>query len=160
LSFRPAGRTLLIAALAAWFGTVGAPAEAADALLAATGRVIAILHGELFVGKAEGHLDGAGTLSIHSQKNPALTCLGEFVSSAALGGSGRLLCSDGAIATFSFKRLSIFRGFGTGSTSRGTLSFAYGFNAEQAAPYLQLPAGKKLEQNGTDLALVDLQETR
>lgn len=146
----------MIAALAAWFGPVGAPAQAADGLLAATGRVIAILHGELFVGKAEGHLDGAGTLSIHSQKNPSLTCLGEFVSSAALGGSGRLLCSDGAIATFSFKRVSIFRGFGSGNSSRGSLSFAYGYSAEQAVPYLQVPEGKKLTQNGTELALVDL----
>ena len=132
----------------------------ADGLLAATGAVIAILHGELFVGKADGHLDGAGTLRIHSQKNPALTCLGEFTSSAALGGAGHLLCSDGVSATFVFKRLSIFRGFGTGNTSSGLMSFAYGFSAEQALPYLKLPEGKKLTLNGTELALVDVQETK
>ena len=150
----------MIAALAAWFGLAAAPAAAADGLLAATGAVIAILHGELFVGKAEGHLDGSGTLRIQSQKNPALTCLGEFTSSAKLGGSGRLLCSDDTSATFSFKRLSIFRGFGTGNTSRGLMSFAYGFSAEQATPYLKLPEGKKLTQNGAELALVDVQETK
>jgi hypothetical protein len=160
LNCRAARKTILIAALAAWCGLAGAPGIAADGRLAATGAVVAILHGELFVGKAEGHLDGAGTLSIHSQKNPSLTCLGEFTSSAALGGSGRLLCSDGASGTFSFKRLSIFRGFGTGNTSRGSMSFAYGFSADQAMPYLQVPEGKKLTQNGAELALVDLPETK
>jgi hypothetical protein len=119
------------------------------------------MHGELFLGKAEGHLDGAGTLRIQSQRNPGLTCSGEFTSSAKLGGSGRLVCSDDTSATFSFKRLSIFRGFGTGNTSsRGSLSFAYGFSAQQAVPYLQLPPGKKLTQIGTEVALIDQQETR
>jgi hypothetical protein len=67
-----------------------------------------------------------------------------------------LLCSDGASATFSFKRVTIFRGFGTGNTNRGSMTFAYGFSAEQALPYLQLPEGKRLAHNGTELALVDL----
>jgi hypothetical protein len=55
--------------------------------------VIAILAGDLFVGEAEGHLSGVGTLVIHSEKNPHLTCSGEFISSAALGGSGQMHCS-------------------------------------------------------------------
>jgi hypothetical protein len=160
LSCRPARKTILIAALAAWLGLAGAPSVAADGLLAASGPVIAIMHGELFVGKAEGHLDGSGTLRIQSQKNPALTCQGEFTSSAKLGGSGRLACSDDTSATFSFKRVSIFRGFGTGNTSRGSMSFAYGFSPTQAVPYLRVPEGKKLTQIGTELALIDLQETK
>jgi len=118
--------------------------------------VIAIVADDLFVGEAEGHLSGAGTLAIHSQKNPALTCLGEFTSSAALGGTGQLRCSDGTTATFHFKRLSVFRGYGAGSFSRGAMSFAYGFTADDAAPYLKLPEGKKLAHNGTELELVDL----
>lgn len=111
---------------------------------------------DLFVGEAEGHLSGAGTLAIHSQKNPDLTCLGQFTSSAALGGSGQLHCSDGAAATFQFKRLSILRGYGVGSFSRGAMSFAYGLTAKEAGPYLKLPEGKKLTYNGTELKLVDL----
>jgi hypothetical protein len=65
-------------------------------------------------------------------------------------------CSDGATATFSFKRLNIFRGFGVGSFSRGAMSFAYGLGAEEAGRYLTLPEGKRLRGNGTELALVDL----
>ena len=65
-------------------------------------------------------------------------------------------CSDGATATFHFKRLSVFRGYGVGSFSRGAMSFAYGFAAEEAGPYLKLPEGKKLAHNGTGLKLVDL----
>ena len=125
-------------------------------ILSATGAVIAILAGDLFVGTAEGHLDGAGTLAIHSQKNPALTCKGEFTSSAELGGKGRLRCSDGSVATFHFKRLSLRRGHGAGEFSRGPMSFAYGLSAEEAAPYLKLPKGKTLAHNGAGLELVGL----
>jgi len=145
---------------AAFAGCIGlaCPAMPATAgLLSATGAVIAILNGELFVGEAEGHIGGEGTLEIHSRKDPGLTCRGDFTSSAKLGGgAGQLNCSDGSSATFQFKRLSVFRGHGTGSHSRGPMSFAYGLDAAQAAPYLKLPEGKKLRQDGVELALVDL----
>ena len=40
--------------------------------------------------------------------------------------------------------------------SRGPMSFSYGLSAEEAAPYLTLPKGKKLAGDGTELALVNL----
>jgi hypothetical protein len=116
--------------------------------------VIAILADDLFIGEAEGHLSGAGTLAIHSQHDPTLTCLGDFTSSAELGGSGQLHCSDGTTATFHFRRLNMFCGYGDGSFSRGSMSFAYGLSVEEASPYLKLPQGKKLTHNGTELGLV------
>lgn len=134
----------------------GAATPARAGLFSAKGEVIAILAGDLFVGEAEGHLNGAGTLAIRSQNDPGLTCLGKFTSSAELGGKGELRCSDGSVSTFQFKRLSVRRGYGGGSFSRGPMSFAYGLSAEEAAPYLKLPKGKKLARNGTKLELVDL----
>ena len=134
----------------------GPAAPAAAALLSAKGPVIAIMAGELFLGEAEGHLSGAGTLAIHSQKNPALTCSGKFTSSAELGGKGQLRCTDGSASTFKFTRLTIRRGHGTGSFGRGAMSFSYGLSAEEAKPYLKLPKGKKLAQDGKELKLVDL----
>ena len=125
-------------------------------MFSATGAVIAIMAGNLFVGEAEGHLNGAGTLLIHSQKNPALTCRGEFTSSAELGGKGQLRCSDGTTSTFKFQRLSLRRGHGSGSFGRGSMSFSYGLTAEEARPYLKLPKGKKLRKTGTTLELVDV----
>lgn len=124
-------------------------------MLSATGAVIAIMAGNLFVGEAEGHLNGSGTLAIHSQKNPSLTCKGEFTSSAELGGKGQLRCSDGTTSTFKFQRLTLRRGHGTGNFGRGSMSFSYGLTAEEARPYLKLPKGKKLRQTGTTLELVD-----
>jgi len=147
-------RKILFAVLASCIGLTGSTAAAAG-LFSATGAVIAILAGDLFLGEAEGHLSGAGTLTIHSQKSPGLTCTGQFTSSAALGGSGQLLCSDGATATFHFQRLSALRGYGTGSFSRGSMSFAYGIPAEDSGPYLKLPDGKKLLHNGAELTLAD-----
>ena len=148
-------RKLFITAFAAVIGLAGSATQANAGLFSATGRVIAILAGELFVGEAEGHLDGAGTLAIHSQRDPALSCQGQFTSSAELGGSGQLLCTDGATATFRFQRLSVFRGYGGGSYSRGGMSFVYGLSVDEAGPYMKLPRGKKLSYLGKELALVD-----
>jgi hypothetical protein len=36
------------------------------------------------------------------------------------------------------------------------MSFAYGLTDEESGPYLQVPQGKKLLRNGTELALADL----
>jgi hypothetical protein len=141
---------------AALIGLIGLSAPVDAGALSATGKVIVILAGDLFVGVAEGHLNGAGTLSIRSKADPALTCRGQFTSSAALGGSGQLHCSDGITATFRFQRLSIFRGHGSGETTRGPMSFAYGMSVEEAGRHLKLPGGKKLIGGGEALALVDL----
>ena len=149
-------RKILITVLVASIGLAGSPAVAGAGLFSATRMVIAILADDLFVGEAEGHLSGAGTLAIHSQKTPGLTCLGQFTSSAELGGSGQMQCSDGTTATFHFKRLTVFTGYGVGTFGRGAMSFAYGLTHEEAGPYLKLPEGKKLMRNGTEYALADL----
>ena len=145
-----------ITVLAAFMWLASVPVPAGAELFSATRTVIAILADDLFMGEAEGHLDGAGTLVIRSQKNPTLTCFGRFTSSTAHGGAGQMHCSDGASAKFQFQRLSVYRGYGAGNFSRGSMSFAYGFSAEEAGPYLRLPEGKKLAHNGFELALVDL----
>ncbi len=149
-------RKIGISVIAACIGLSGSAPTADAGLFSATRTVIAILANDLFVGEAEGHLSGAGTLAIRSQMNPGVSCLGQFTSSAELGGSGQMQCSDGATATFHFKRLSVFRGYGGGAFSRGPMSFAYGLTVEEAGPYLILPAGKRLAHNGTELELLDL----
>jgi hypothetical protein len=114
----------------------------------------------LFLGETEGQLDGAGTLAIHSQQTPGLTCIGQFTSSAELGGRGQLHCSDGSSAIFHFQRLGMRKGHGAGSFSRGAMSFSYGLAAREAAPYLKLPEGKKLAYKGKEPALVELPDER
>jgi hypothetical protein len=150
-------RRTLISVAAACIGLAWPATQASAGLFSATGAVIAILAGELFVGEAEGHLGGAGTLTIHSQKVPGLACVGEFISNLAQGdGSGQMRCSDGSRATFNFLRLTVLRGHGSGSYSRGPMSFSYGLTADEARPYLTLPVGKKLLENGAGLTLVDV----
>jgi hypothetical protein len=51
--------------------------------------------------------------------------------------------------------LSVFRGYGVASFSRGSMSFAYGFAPEEVGSYLKLPEGKKLTRNGAELVLAD-----
>jgi hypothetical protein len=112
---------------------------------------------DLFLGEAEGHLSGAGTIAIQSQRNPDVTCTGPFTSSAEIGGgSGQMQCSNGATGTYQFKRLSLEKGYGIGMYGRRSMSFTYGLTFGESEPYLKLPAGKKLEHNGKTLALVDI----
>ena len=141
-----------LAGFAGWANPAGA------GFFSSTGPVIAIFAGELFLGEAEGNLDGSGTISIRSSTRPDVTCVGQFTSSAKLGGVGSLQCSDSATATIKFKRLSIFRGYGTGISSRGTMSFTYGISANDSKPYLKLPSGTALRLDGKDLVLVDIMQ--
>jgi phospholipid transport system substrate-binding protein len=151
-------RSLLVTGIAAFAALAGWGGPAGAGLLSSTGPVIAILAGDLFLGEAEGNLDGSGTIVIKSQARPEVDCRGEFTSSAEHSGTGKgnLRCSDGATATLQFKRLSLVRGYGSGSSSRGALSFTYGLGAEESAPYLALPPGKALARGGSDLVLVDV----
>ena len=128
---------------------------AAQELFSKTGPVIAIMADELFLGEAVGHLGGAGTIAIHSQRNPGVTCLGEFTSSAELGGSGRMRCSNGATGTYRFTRLTLEQGHGQGRYNQRSMSFTYGLTADESKPYLKLPAGKQLDLRGKTLALVE-----
>ena len=90
-------RNITIATLAACSVLAGLAPLAGAQAFSATREVIVIAADDLYIGDdAEGHLSGAGTLSIHSQKRSGqLSCRGDFTSSAALGGAGQLHCSDG-----------------------------------------------------------------
>jgi hypothetical protein len=148
-------KKILILLLVVFVGIAGWESPATAGGISSTGPVIAIIGGKLFVGEAKGHLDGSGTLNIHSRPKSDVTCHGEFTSSAKLGGKGNIQCSDKVTATIKFKRLSILRGYGTGSTSHGSMSFTYGLSAIESKPYLNLPKGKVLRLTGENLELKD-----
>ncbi len=151
-------RRMLVTGLAAFAGLAGWESPAGAGLFSATGPVIAIFAGDLFLGEAEGNLDGSGTFSIQSRAKPGVTCDGQFIYSTGLGGAGNMRCSDGAAATIQFQRLSRVRGYGTGSSTRGSMSFAYGLSANESEPYLKLPPGKALRPGGKDPVLVELRQ--
>lgn len=151
-------RRMLVSAFAAFAGLAGWVGHAGAGLFSSTGPVIAILAGDLYLGEAEGNLDGSGTLTIQSRAKPDVTCLGQFTFSDELGDVGDMRCSNGATAVFQFQRLSLVRGYGTGSSTRGPMSFTYGLSADESAPYLKLPPGKALGPGGKDLVLVDARQ--
>jgi phospholipid transport system substrate-binding protein len=150
-------RSLVVTSVAAFAALAGWTHPAGAGLLSSTGPVIAILADDLYLGEAEGNLDGSGTIVIKSQARPEVDCRGEFTSSAEHGGTGKgdLRCSDGSTATLQFKRLSLVRGYGSGRSSRGALSFTYGLSAAESGPYLALPPGKALARGVRNLVLVD-----
>ena len=141
-----------VAVFAGIFGWIG-PAGAG--FISSTAPVIAIIAGDLFLGEAEGSLDGSGTLKVQSRANRDVTCHGQFTSSTEPGGAGTMRCSDGVTATYQFQRLSIARGYGSGISSHGSMTFTYGLSAIESAPYLKLPRGKALRLDGKDLMLMD-----
>jgi hypothetical protein len=149
-------RTPWIYGLTAFAAVAAFPGAAGAGLFSRTGPVIAIVGGELFQGEAEGSLGGSGTLWIQSRTKPGLTCRGQFTYSTEFGDAGNLRCSDGARASFQFQRLSLMRGYGTGTSSRGAMSFTYGLSADESQPYLKLPPGKALRLTGKELLLTDV----
>ena len=149
-------KTLITGFVASSIGLGGWANAAAQELFSKTGPVIAIMANELFLGEAVGHLSGAGTIAIHSQRNPGVTCLGKFTSSAELGGSGQMRCSNGATGTYHFKRLTLEKGHGQGRYNQRSMSFTYGLTADESKPYLKLPTGKKLDHSGNTLQLVEI----
>ena len=148
-------RTSIVALVGCCIGLGACASASALELFSKTGPVIAIMADELFLGEAVGHLSGAGTIAIHSQRNPGITCLGKFTSSAELGGSGQMRCSNGATGTYRFTRLTMEKGHGQGRYNQRPMSFTYGLTADESRPYLKLPAGKKLDHGGKTLALVE-----
>lgn len=147
-------KTVITSYAAASIGLAGWANVAAAELFSKTGPVIAIMANDLFLGEAVGFLSGSGTIAIQSQRNPGVTCLGKFTSSAELGGSGQMRCSNGATGTYHFKRLTVEKGYGEGRYRQRSMSFTYGLTADESKPYLKLPPGKKLEHNGKTLELV------
>ncbi len=143
---------IILVGFAAFAGIVN---SAVAGLFSSTGPVIVIYAGEIFQGVAKGNFDGSGTIKIQSSSKPEVTCVGQFTSSAKLGGVGELKCSDNSSARFNFQRLSMRRGYGTGNSSRGPMSFTYGLRANESIPYLKLPLGKTIRLHGEDVELVD-----
>lgn len=131
-------RRTLIKGFAAFAGVAVWAAAAGGGFFSTTGPVIALVAGELFTGEAEATLGGSGTLSLRSSAGPDITCSGQFGFSAELGDAGSMHCSDGTSGTFQFRRLGMLRGYGSGSSSRGPMTFTYGLSADEAAPYLYL----------------------
>ena len=146
----------LFTGLAASIGLAGWANVSAEDLFSKVGPVIAIMADDLFLGEAVGHLSGAGTIAIHSQRNAGVTCLGTFTSRAELGGLGQLRCSNGATGIYHFKRLSMEKGYGAGRYNQRPMSFTYGLTADESKPYLKLPPGKKLDHSGETLELVEI----
>ena len=149
-------KRFIVGFAASSIGLAGCANVAAEELFSKTGPVIAIMANDLFLGEAVGHLSGAGTIAIYSQRNPGVTCLGKFTSSAELGGLGQMQCSNGATGTYHFKRLSMEKGYGEGRYNQRAMSFTYGLTADESKPYLKLPTGKKLDHNGKTLQLVEI----
>ncbi len=150
--------TLRIMVLTGFVGFAGLAGSAGAGLLPVTIPVIAILAGELYLGEAEGYPDGSGTIKIQSRIKPDVTCRGRFTHSAQVGGTGNMRCSDGTTAVFQFQRLSFTRGHGTGSSSRGAMSFTYGLNANESGPYLTLPPYIMFAPGGRDLVPMETRQ--
>lgn len=79
--------------------------------------------GENFTGSATGRMDGAGTLTIVSNKGA--TCNGQFVYTDGRNGRGTFTCTDGRSGPFSFVSTGK-RGTGEGTLDGQPFVFTFG----------------------------------
>jgi hypothetical protein len=141
---------VLAGAVLAFFASAGTSAEPArGGLFSVNLPVIAILHGELFVGEAVGYLDRTGIIEVMSVQDARNKCMGTFRYTGSTTGLADMRCGDGSQASLSFNALSAFSGYGYGDTPRGPASFTFGLDPDEAAPHLTVPRDKKLVL-GTD----------
>ena len=115
--------------------------------------VIAILHGDLFVGEAIAYLNRTGTIDLRSVHDANGKCFGRFRFTDAKTGVADMQCNDGSVARLSFSALSSFSGYGSGSTPNGPASFTFGLRPEDAASHLIFPPGTKLVKGSEGLRL-------
>jgi hypothetical protein len=78
---------------------------------------------EIFTGSATGYMDGAGTLTISS--NRGRSCSGNFVYVTNRNGEGVFTCSDGQSGPFRFVSTGT-RGTGTGEIGGRMFTFTFG----------------------------------
>ena len=78
---------------------------------------------EVFTGTATGKLNGAGSLSIVSNKGA--TCEGNFVYVSSRNGEGVFNCSDGRSGPFSFVSAGT-EGAGYGTLGGAAFTFTFG----------------------------------
>jgi hypothetical protein len=136
--------------------TVGCEAIAEEvhrALFTVTLPVIAILNDNLYIGEGVAHIDRTGSITLRSVVDPKDRCVGSFRFTSLETGLADMRCDDGVEAQLSFNALSVFRGYGSGSTLRGPASFTFGLSPEEAAVHLTVPQGKKLVQRTEGLRL-------
>jgi hypothetical protein len=127
--------------------------EAPMGLFSVKLTVIAILHGDLFVGEAIASVNRKGTIDLRSVRDANSKCSGSFQFTDAKTGVADMRCNDGSAARLSFSALSTFSGYGSGSTPNGPASFTFGLRPEVAALHLILPPGKKLVEGSEGLRL-------
>ena len=137
-SRRVAVMLMLLAAVVA-----GRTAAAFD-LFSVKEPVYAVVNEVLLVGEAIGHWDRAGTITVHSTLDASLVCSGSFRFTHARRGVATIQCSDGSVGDLEFDALGVVSGHGSGTTSKGPVSFTFGLSPAEATPYLNLPKGKKI----------------
>jgi hypothetical protein len=135
-------RALVMALIAS---TAATPVSAAGfSLFTIREPVYAMIEGVLLAGEAVAHWDRTGTLTVHSTLDDSLQCGGNFQFTSAKAGRAQISCNDGSSAVLAFSALGVLSGWGRGETPRGLVKFTFGLSPAAAAPYLELPAGKRI----------------
>jgi hypothetical protein len=118
--------------------------DAAMALQSSSTSAVAVVHETLLLGTAVIFNDRTGTLNLESDTEPRVKCMGTLRYTSTRTGVAKLTCSDGADALMYFSAIGETRGYGTGTTAKGTASFTFGFELAEASAYLTPPPGKRV----------------
>ena len=134
--------------------------DKAQALFASTSDAIALVNGQLLVGKLQIGIDHTGTLlltqpvpvaaasgtqSAGTTSAPRTSCSGRFRYTSSTAGAIDLRCNDGTSVDLTVALLSVTRGYGYGQNAAGPASMTFGLTPQAARAYLLVPAGKQLK---------------
>ena len=138
--------------------------DKAQSLFATTSDAIALVNGQLLVGKLQIGIDHTGTLLLtqpapapapktaasgttatSADNTPRTSCSGRFRYTSSTAGAVDLRCNDGTTVELTIAMLSVTRGYGYGQSAVGPASMTFGLTPQAARAYLLVPAGKQLK---------------
>lgn len=147
----PHTRRILLLAGLFLLGGCAALNDATMRALATSAPAMAVVGERLLTGQALLYTDRSGKLTLTSDGEKPLSCMGVMRYTATNSGAATLRCSDGMQVQLPFNALGDASGYG--GAAGGPVSFTYGLAAEPARAWLTPPPGKRLVVNGDSLRL-------
>ena len=118
--------------------------DAGMRLVASTAPAFAMIDNTLLTGTVTVFVDRTGTFNLSSGAVTGFQCAGNMRYTATRSGVISLQCSNGADVLMTFNAMGELGGYAAGKSATGTATLTFGMEAASAAPYLKLPAGKRI----------------
>lgn len=101
--------------------------------------VMGVIDDAFFVGFATPGGAAGSSIELVSQSQGVIRCSGDYVPVSSAAGTASIRCAGAAPLKFDMNRMPDGKAFGYGKSAKGVASLTYGFDEEEAQPFLLIP---------------------